>query len=117
MSDFEVSKFYAYRGPSFYLDRPALVFNLSILPDGPGTESVKEAVLEKFPIIGEEYPERMADLGRHAQRHGDDGQQGVGQVPGIEVGEERDHGVLLGSKDGLRRRVRGLPVRRDQRHR
>ena len=62
MSDFEVRKFYAYRGPSYYLDRRALVFNLSIDPDGPGADHYREAVVEKLPALGESYPEQVAEL-------------------------------------------------------
>ncbi|MBC8385358.1 MAG: acetate--CoA ligase family protein [Candidatus Cloacimonetes bacterium] len=60
--DFKVSKFYAYSGPSYYLNRQAVVFNLSIDPQGKKLEYYKEEVLEKFPVLKDDFPGSVVDL-------------------------------------------------------
>ncbi len=61
-NDFVIRKIYNYTGPSFYLNKPAVVFNLALDPDGPGGEFYKERVLEQFPSLEAEYPARVASL-------------------------------------------------------
>ncbi len=51
--DFKPRKFYAYNGPSFYLDRQALVFNLFIAPEGDTVEFYKEQIVKYFPKLNE----------------------------------------------------------------
>ncbi len=60
--DFSVSKFYAYSGPNLYIDRPALVFNLYLDPDGPSIDFYKEKVFQKFPKLAEKPIDRVAYL-------------------------------------------------------
>lgn len=60
--DFQVSKFYSYTGPNYYIDRQAMVFNLFIKPNGPKVEYYKEAVVAKFPEIAEDFPGSVIDL-------------------------------------------------------
>ena len=60
--DFTVSKFYVYSGPNYYLNKKAIVFNLYITPDGPGVDFYKDRVLKKFPVLEENYPDRVAEL-------------------------------------------------------
>ncbi|GAB4283274.1 MAG: hypothetical protein Kow0068_08100 [Marinilabiliales bacterium] len=62
MEDFIAYKFYSYTGPNYYIDRQAMVFNLYLDPDGPGVDFYKDKVLEKFPDIEEDYPDRVVDL-------------------------------------------------------
>ena len=62
MEDFVVYKFYSYTGPNYYIDRQAMVFNLYLDPDGPGSDFYRDKVLEKFPDIEEDYPDRVVDL-------------------------------------------------------
>ena len=60
--DFKVSKFYAYSGPNYYLNRQAVVFNLYIDPKGNKVEFYKDEVLEKFPVMKEDFPGSVVDL-------------------------------------------------------
>lgn len=60
--DFQVSKFYSYTGPNYYLPCPATVFNLYLSPKGPGVDFFRDKVLAKFPELEEDYPNRMARL-------------------------------------------------------
>jgi len=62
MKDFEIKKFYTYRGPNYYLDRQALVFNLGLDRDGRRADYYRDRVIEKFPRLGGDYPDRVADL-------------------------------------------------------
>ncbi len=60
--NFTVSKFYSYSGPSYYLDRPAMVFNIFIDPTSQNSEFFKEKVLQKFPELAENYPTEVSEL-------------------------------------------------------
>jgi cyanophycin synthetase len=60
--DFSIRKIQTYVGPSYYLSKPAIVFNLVLFPDGPTVDFYKERVLQQFPTLGENYPEKVADL-------------------------------------------------------
>jgi len=51
--DFKPRKFYAYNGPSYYLDRQALVFNLFIAPEGDTVEFYKEKIVKVFPKLND----------------------------------------------------------------
>mgnify|MGYP000732710297 CR=1 FL=1 len=48
-NDFKVSKFKAYKGPNYYLDRKALVFNIFIAPVGDTVDFYKEHISKVFP--------------------------------------------------------------------
>lgn len=61
-SDFAVSKFYQYKGPNYYLDRAAIVFNLHIDEEGQPASYYLKAVGERFPEIIAAAPKRVADL-------------------------------------------------------
>lgn len=50
-NDFSVSKFYAYTGPNYYLDRQALVFNIFIAPEGETVEFFKTEIIKQIPAI------------------------------------------------------------------
>ena len=52
-NDFTVSKFYAYNGPGFYLDRQALVFNIFIAPAGDSVDYFKQEVVKLIPALAE----------------------------------------------------------------
>ena len=62
MKDFFVDKFYFYSGPNFYINKPAVVFNLSLDPDGPVTGYYKDQITKKFPALLNDYPDKVADL-------------------------------------------------------
>jgi cyanophycin synthetase len=64
-SDFAVSKFYVYGGPSYYLDRKAMVFNLHLNPNGKRLDHYLPAIRARFPRIGETKPERLENLFAH----------------------------------------------------
>ncbi|MCS6808487.1 MAG: cyanophycin synthetase [Bacteroidota bacterium] len=61
-SDFSVSKFYSYKGPSYYLSRPALVFNLYIAPTGRTVEYYQPLIAAEFPVLATQSFERVIDL-------------------------------------------------------
>lgn len=61
-NDFLIRKIYTYSGPSLYLNKPAVVFNLSLDPEGPEADFYKEKVLMQFPGLGQNYPEKVADV-------------------------------------------------------
>ena len=60
--NFSVGKFYPYSGPNFYLSGPAMVFNIYIDPSSPDANFFKEKIVEKFPIINEDYPTEVVQL-------------------------------------------------------
>ncbi|MFO7735341.1 MAG: acetate--CoA ligase family protein [bacterium] len=60
--DFSVHKFYTYTGPNYYMDRQAIVFNLTINPSGPSADFYQEEILKKFPELEKNYPDKVADL-------------------------------------------------------
>ena len=62
MKDFNVSKFYTYEGPNYYLNRAAVVFNLTLDPKGKHIDHYKPEVLKKIPILEEKKLDRVADL-------------------------------------------------------
>ncbi len=62
MQDFTVHSFQNFIGPNAFLDRQALVFNLLLDPEGPEVDFYREAVLEKFPVLEAQYPDRVAEL-------------------------------------------------------
>jgi len=61
-NDFKVSKFQAYTGPNFYLDRAALVFNIFISPVGDSVEFFKEQISKVFPKANEWETPYVVDL-------------------------------------------------------
>jgi len=62
MRDFDVRKFNFFNGPNYYLDRPALVFQLSIDPRQRPVDFFQAPVAEKFPALKAESFERLVDL-------------------------------------------------------
>lgn len=62
MRDFEVRKFYSYRDSNYYLDCRSLVFNLWLDPEGRRASFYRDAVIEKFPALEADYPDRVAEL-------------------------------------------------------
>ena len=64
--DFEVSKFYTYSGPNYYLDTKAVVFNLYIAPKGASVEFLKEKVTEVFPQLSNIETPYVVDLFAHS---------------------------------------------------
>ncbi len=60
--DFDVSKFYVYNGPSYYLNSKALVFNMFLDPDGPEVDYYWETVKAAFPAIIKKKPSTVIDL-------------------------------------------------------
>lgn len=62
MEDFDVRKFFVYRGPNYYLNRPALVFNVFFAPDGNRVDYYAPMILEKFPQLEACLPGRVSDL-------------------------------------------------------
>ena len=61
-SDFFVHKFYTFSGSSYYHSRQAMIFNLYLDPDGPNASFYKQRVLEKFPCLEENYPDKVVNL-------------------------------------------------------
>lgn len=61
-NDFKVSKFQAYTGPNFYLDRAALVFNIFISPVGDSVDFYKEHISKVFPKAKEWETPYVIDL-------------------------------------------------------
>jgi cyanophycin synthetase len=61
-NDFKVSKFQSYTGPSSYLDRAALVFNVFISPVGDSVEFFKEHIAKVFPKATEWDTPYVIDL-------------------------------------------------------
>jgi cyanophycin synthetase len=55
--DFSVSKFVAYKGPNYYLDRAALVCNVFIAPGGKSAGYYVDALEHAFPDLGFAAPE------------------------------------------------------------
>jgi cyanophycin synthetase len=62
--DFSVSKFYSYKGPNYYLNRAAVVFNLYIAPEGRSVEYYQSLVSREFPQLSASvvHCERVIDL-------------------------------------------------------
>ena len=65
VSDFDVQKFYFYFGPSHYLSKRALVFNLYIATEGPEVDFYKPIVFEVFPRLEAFNLQTVADLFAH----------------------------------------------------
>jgi cyanophycin synthetase len=64
VEDFSVSKVYSYKGPSYYLARPALVFNLYIAPEGRTVDYYQPLVAAVFPQLAasQRQFERVIDV-------------------------------------------------------
>jgi cyanophycin synthetase len=61
-ADFSVSKFYAYKGPNYYLETAALVCNVALAPNGNTVEYYTPFIAEVFPSLGTMAFERVIDL-------------------------------------------------------
>ena len=61
-TDFKVTKFYAYSGPNYYLNRQAVVFNLYIDAQGNKVDFYTDEILEKFPLLANDIPGSVVDL-------------------------------------------------------
>jgi len=62
LNDFDVSKFYVYNGPNYYLNTKALVFNIFLDPDGPEVDYYWETVKVKFLKGLKKKPSTVIDL-------------------------------------------------------
>jgi len=62
MRDFAVDKFFFYSGPNFYLDQKAMVFNLTVDPDGERIDFFAPKVIEQFPQLKADLPSSVIDL-------------------------------------------------------
>lgn len=60
--DFSVGKFYTYSGPSYYLNRQAIVFNVFLAPDGNDVGYYKDKIIQEFPDLAQSFPSRVIDL-------------------------------------------------------
>lgn len=61
-TDFFVHKFNIYKNSNEYLDTQVLVFNMYLDPDGPNSSYYKEKVLEIFPELYDNYPDKVVNL-------------------------------------------------------
>ncbi len=61
MTNFKLSKFYFYTGPSYYLDKPACVFNIYI-GENLSLKNFEEKVFELFPNIANKKVSDVVDL-------------------------------------------------------
>jgi cyanophycin synthetase len=61
-NDFALSKFFAYTGPNYYLDRQALVFNIYIAPAGDSVGYFKQEIYKHIPKIADVETPYMIDL-------------------------------------------------------
>ncbi len=61
-NDFDVSKFYIYKGSNLYLNKKAIVFNIYLDPDGPEVNYYKETVYKEFPELANRRPSTVIDL-------------------------------------------------------
>jgi cyanophycin synthetase len=62
MQDFVVDKFVFYDGPNYYLNRQALVFNLSIDPQGRRVDFYTPTILKSLPQLNGHLPSSVVDL-------------------------------------------------------
>jgi len=60
--DFSVGKFYSYSGPNYYIDRPAMVFNVFIDPKGPNVDFYRDRIVAKFPKMAQDFPSSVVDV-------------------------------------------------------
>lgn len=60
--DFKVSKFSAFDGPNYYMDRKAFVFNVFIAPAGDSVEFFREKIAQVFPEFAHNTKKYVVDL-------------------------------------------------------
>jgi cyanophycin synthetase len=60
--DFSVSKFSAFEGPNFYLDRKAFVFNVFIAPSGDSVDFFRDKISKVLPGFAENDKKYVVDL-------------------------------------------------------
>lgn len=60
--DFFVSKFVAYPGPNYYMDRNALVFNIYIAPTGKTVDFYRNKIAAVFPEFANNNKKYVVDL-------------------------------------------------------
>ncbi len=60
--DFGVSNLFFFKGPNYYLNHTSLIFNLLVLPAGPGVDFIKEEVEKYFPALKEQEIPYVAEL-------------------------------------------------------
>ncbi len=60
--DFRVSKFTAFDGPNYYMDRKSFVFNIFIAPTGDTVEFFREEIAKVFPEFAENDKKYVIDL-------------------------------------------------------
>jgi cyanophycin synthetase len=61
-NDFSVSKFFAYSGPNYYLDRKSLVFNIFIAPNGDSADYFRQEIIKLIPSIAQKETPYVIDL-------------------------------------------------------
>jgi cyanophycin synthetase len=61
-NDFDVCKFYVYKGPNYYLNKKALVFNIYLDPEGPEESYYVNTVYKIFPALASRKPSTVIDL-------------------------------------------------------
>ncbi len=62
MEDFSYRTVYAYKGPSYYLNTRALVFNLYLDPEGNNVSYYEPAIVAKLPNLEGKFEGRVADV-------------------------------------------------------
>ena len=60
--DFEIRSVYTYNGPSYYLHRKAIVFNIYLKPDGNRVDFYEQEVIKHLPQLEGKIPETVIDL-------------------------------------------------------
>ncbi len=60
--DFKVSKFAAFDGPSYYMDRKAFIFNVFIAPAGDTVEFFRDEIAKVLPSFTENTSKYVIDL-------------------------------------------------------
>lgn len=60
--DFTVSKFTAFEGPNYYMDRKAYVFNVFIAPTGDTVDYYRNEVIKVLPSFSENQSKYVIDL-------------------------------------------------------
>jgi cyanophycin synthetase len=62
MRDFAVDKFSFLSGPNYYIDQKAMIFNLSVDPEGKRVDFFAPKVIEQFPQLKDDMPSSVVDL-------------------------------------------------------
>jgi len=60
--DFKISKFTAFDGPNYYMDRKSFVFNIFIAPSGDTVDFFRQEVAKVLPMFAENKRKYVIDL-------------------------------------------------------